>query len=57
MPTPLDLYSTEDHVYHLLHEAVYEEIFTLRPGTTPVKRRNGKRPTRHFLFVIRSSVT
>lgn len=47
MPMPLDLYSTEDHDYHLLHEAAREGAFSLRPGTIPVKRENRKRRARH----------
>lgn len=58
MPTPLDLYSTEDHDYHLLDdEAVPEEVFTLRPGTPPVKSENGTKQTQPFPVGMRSSVT
>jgi hypothetical protein len=36
-PIPVDLCSTEDHGYHLESKAVYERVFTLRPGDTRVK--------------------
>jgi len=42
MSVPLDVSSTEDHGYHLQHEAVRERVFTLRPSDAPVKSGNGE---------------
>ncbi len=42
MSIPLDLCTTEDHGYHLQHEAAREQVLTLRSGKAPVKSRNRK---------------